>query len=295
MTVASPSPTSGYLPTRCRFVAFVPQWDFLDFLAGHARAHPGFSLRMRTEVTDLVQEDGTVVGVHARGPKGELEVRADLVVGCDGRDSLVRRRAGLKVEELGAPIDVLWFRVTRRPQDPEQVLGRFDTGRIVIAINRGEHWQCGYVVKKGGAEEIRERGLETFRSDVARLVPFVAERVGELRSWDDVPLLSVRVDRLTRWHRDGLLCIGDAAHAMSPVGGVGINLAIQDAVACANLLVGPLRRGRPTRSELGAVQARRELPTRITQRLQVVLPVRAAPARAGEAPGDADASPAAPR
>ena len=264
----------AHLPTRCRFVAFVPQWDFLDFLAGHARAHPGFTLRMRTEATDLVQEGDTVVGVRARGPGGELEVHAGLVVACDGRDSLVRQRAQLPVKELGAPIDVLWFRLSRRPQDPEQVMGRVDAGRILIAINRGEHWQCGYVVKKGGAGEVEERGLQAFRADVAHLAPFLTERVEELRSWDDVPLLSVRVDRLTTWHRPGLLCIGDAAHAMSPVGGVGINLAIQDAVACANLLAAPLRRGRPSPRELGEVQARRELPTRITQSLQVLLQSR---------------------
>jgi 2-polyprenyl-6-methoxyphenol hydroxylase-like FAD-dependent oxidoreductase len=261
----------SHLPTRCRFVAFVPQWDFLDFLADHASSSPAFALRMRTEVVDLLQENGTVVGVRARGPEGELEVRADLVVGCDGRDSVVRRRAELPLEELGAPMDVLWFRISKQSEDPGQAMGRLDAGRIVIAIDRGEHWQCGYVVPKGGADEVKERGLAAFRADVGRLLPFLTERTSELRSWDEVPLLSVRIDRLTRWHRPGLLCIGDAAHAMSPVGGVGINLAVQDAVATANLLVEPLRNGPPVAADLARVQARRQLPTRITQSLQVLL------------------------
>ncbi|MDQ3945661.1 MAG: FAD-dependent oxidoreductase [Actinomycetota bacterium] len=260
-----------HLPTRCGFVAFIPQWDFLDFLAGEAKRSPAFSLRMETEAVGLVTDAGRVVGVRARAPEGELEVRADLVVACDGRNSVLRDQAGLPVKEVGAPIDVLWFRLSRRPDDPEAAMGRFDVGRVAVLINRGAHWQVGYVVPKDGAGALRERGLPAFRADIAAIVPFLADRVSELASWDDVPLLSVRVNRLTRWWTPGLLCIGDAAHAMSPVGGVGINLAIADAVAAANLLAGPLRSGRPGNADLARVQRRREFPTRVTQGLQVLL------------------------
>ncbi|HEY3240432.1 MAG TPA: FAD-dependent oxidoreductase [Acidimicrobiia bacterium] len=260
-----------HLPTRCRFVAFMAQWDFLAFLAGEARRFPAFTLRMETEATGLVTDAGRVAGVRARSPDGDLEVRADLVVACDGRNSGLRRDAGLPVKEIGAPIDVLWFRLSRRPDDPEATMGRFDVGRVVVLINRGGHWQVGYVVPKDGAEALKERGLDAFRDDIAAVVPFLADRVPELASWDDVPLLSVRVNRLTRWWAPGLLCIGDAAHAMSPVGGVGINLAIADAVAAANLLAGPLRSGRPGNADLARVQRRREIPTRVTQGLQVLL------------------------
>ncbi len=260
-----------HLPTRCRFVVFLPQWDFLDFLAGEARRSPAFDLRMETEATGLLTDAGRIAGVRARGPAGELEVRADLVVACDGRNSVLRREAGLPVRELGAPIDVLWFRLPRAADDPEATMGRFDVGRVVVLINRGEHWQVGYVVPKDGAEGLRDRGLPAFREDIAAIVPFLADRLTELRTWDDVPLLSVRVNRLTRWWAPGLLCIGDAAHAMSPVGGVGINLAIADAVATANLLAGPLRTGRPDNKDLARVQSRREPATRLTQALQVQL------------------------
>ncbi len=260
-----------HLPTRCGFVAFIPQWDFLDFLAGEARRSPAFTLRMETEATGLVTDAGRVVGVRARGPDGDLEVRADLVVACDGRSSGLRRAAGLPVKEMGAPIDVLWFRLSRKPDDPEATMGRFDVGRVVVLINRGEQWQVGYVVPKDGAGALRDRGLPAFRADIAAIVPFLADRVAEMESWDDVPLLSIQVNRLTRWWAPGLLCIGDAAHAMSPVGGVGINLAIADAVAAANLLYDPLRSGRPANHDLAAVQRRRELPTRITQAIQVQL------------------------
>src|SRR2546422_5421546 len=226
---------------------------------------------MRAEVTGLIDERGRVVGVHATRPDGPLEVRADLVVAADGRASVVREKAGLRVQELGAPMDVLWFRLSRGPDDPQQTMGRFDVGRIFIMINRGEYWQCGYVIPKGSVEQIRQRGPETSRSDVVRLAPFAASREREIRDWEDAKLLTVRVDRLRRWYRPGLLCIGDAAHAMSPIGGVGINLAIQDAVAAANILAAPLRDGRPTLDQLRRVQKRRELPTRITQWLQVMI------------------------
>jgi 2-polyprenyl-6-methoxyphenol hydroxylase-like FAD-dependent oxidoreductase len=260
-----------HLPTRCRFIALMPQWDFLNFLAEHAARFPGFALRMQTEVTGLRQESGRVIGVHANTSHGAIEVRADLVVGADGRNSVVRERAGLKVKDLGAPMDVLWFRLTRTPEDPAATMGRFDAGRIFIMINRGEYWQCGYVIAKGRFEEMRRQGFETFRYEIKRLAAFARERVGELRTWDDVKLLTVRVDRLVEWYRPGLLCIGDAAHAMSPVGGVGINLAIQDAVAAGNVLFKPLLEGQVTISHLRQIQRRRELPTSITQWLQVTV------------------------
>ncbi len=259
------------VPARCRFVAFMPQWDFLDFLAGKAAAYPDFRLRMNAAATDLIERDGKVVGVLARTPAGELEVRGDLVIGADGRDSIVRSRAGLGVDDLGAPIDVLWFRVPRRSGDPELPVVRFQPGGAFIMLNQGPHWQCGYVIRKGAFDEIRSWGLEEFRLGVARLAPLVGDRLGDLDDWDKVKLLTVRVDRLRRWYREGLLCIGDAAHAMSPVGGVGINLAIQDAVAAANLLARPLRAGRPSLDDLRRVQRRRFWPARATQRLQTLL------------------------
>ena len=260
-----------HLPTHCRFIALMPQWDFLNFLAERAARFPNFALRMETEVTGLVQESGRVMGVLANTPQGAIEVRADLVVGADGRTSIIREQAGLKVEDLGAPMDVLWFRLARSPDDPVTTMGRFDAGRIFIMINRGEYWQCGYVIAKGRFEQMRRQGLETFREEIGRLALLPSDRIGKLRTWDDVKLLTVRVDRLLEWHRPGLLCIGDAAHAMSPVGGVGINLAIQDAVAAGNILFKPLRQGEVTGDHLRRIQKRRELPTRVTQWLQVMV------------------------
>jgi 2-polyprenyl-6-methoxyphenol hydroxylase-like FAD-dependent oxidoreductase len=260
-----------HLPTRCRFLAFMPQWDFLDFLAAEGARYPTFSLKLRAEVTGLLVEDGRVVGVQASTERGARTVRADLVVAADGRDSVVRAQAGLPVEELGAPMDVLWFGLSRRPADGGQTLGRFDSGQIFIMLDRGDYWQCGFVIPKGRYDEIRAIGLPAFRERIARLAPIVREQTNELRTWDDVKLLTVRVDRLSRWSRPGLLCIGDAAHAMSPIGGVGINLAVQDAVAAANILAEPLRQGGVTIEHLGRVQKRREWPTRVTQRIQVVL------------------------
>jgi 2-polyprenyl-6-methoxyphenol hydroxylase-like FAD-dependent oxidoreductase len=259
-----------HLPTRCRFLAFMPQWDFLDFLADEARRYPAFRLQMRAEATGLIEQSGRVVGVRASTAAGPLTVPADLVVAADGRNSVIRDQAGLPVEELGAPMDVLWFSLSRRPQDGGQTMGRFDTGQIFIMIDRGEHWQCGFVIPKGRFDEIRAAGLPAFRERVARLAPVLRAQMNEIGTWDDVKLLTVRVDRLTRWYRPGLLCIGDAAHAMSPIGGVGINLAIQDAVAAANILAGPLRRGTVMDEHLEQVQKRREWPTRVTQRIQVV-------------------------
>jgi 2-polyprenyl-6-methoxyphenol hydroxylase-like FAD-dependent oxidoreductase len=225
---------------------------------------------MRTAATGLIEEGGRVVGLRASGPDGPLEIRAELVIGADGRHSTVREAAGLRVEALGAPMDVLWFRLSRRAGDPDETAGRFDRGRIFITIYRGEHWQCGFVIPKGAFEEVRARGLPAFRADVAALAPFTADRVAEIADWDDVKLLTVSVDRLARWHRPGLLCIGDAAHTMSPIGGVGINLAVQDAVATANLLAAKLRTGSVGEGDLARVQRRREWPTRVTQRLQVI-------------------------
>src|SRR5215510_11052710 len=260
-----------HVPAHCRFLAFMPQWDFLDFLAHEAARYSTFRLLMSTEVTGVLEEHGAIVGVHAKGVDGPLEIRADLVVAADGRHSVIRERAALRVDDLGAPMDVFWFRLSRSPGDPGQTFGRIDPGRIFVTINRGAYWQCGYVIPKGTADEIRQWGLDAFREDVARLVPYLRDRVAEIRRWDDVKLLTVVVDRLPRWYRPGLLCIGDAAHAMSPIGGVGINLAIQDAVAAANRLVGPLRNGAVSERDLSDVQRRRMFPTRSTQRMQVFI------------------------
>jgi 2-polyprenyl-6-methoxyphenol hydroxylase-like FAD-dependent oxidoreductase len=259
------------LPTKCGYIAFMPQWDFLNFLAREGARHPAFSLRMQAEATGLLEKDGRVTGLRAQTPEGSLEVRADLVVGADGRHSVVRACAGLRVEEFGAPMDVLWFRLSRETGDATNPMGRFDTGRIFIMLNRGDYWQCGFVIPKGTRLDIEAKGLAVFRESVAKMAPFAANRVGELQSWDDIKLLTVQVDRLRHWARPGLLCIGDAAHAMSPIGGVGINLAIQDAVAAANLLAEPLREGRLTADDLHRVQERRDWPTRMTQEMQRVL------------------------
>jgi 2-polyprenyl-6-methoxyphenol hydroxylase-like FAD-dependent oxidoreductase len=261
-----------HLPTKCRFVAFMPQWDFLDFMAGEARAHPAFSLRMETEAVDIIEEEGRIAGVRARDRHGgELRIRAGLVVGADGRHSTIRRAAGLEVEDIGAPIDVLWMRLTRRPSDGAEALGRVKAGCIFVMIDRGDYWQCALVIAKGGFEEVKRRGMEALRNTIAEIAPALKDRVEQLRDWRDVSLLTVTVDRLKRWWRPGLICVGDAAHAMSPVGGVGINLAIQDAVAAANILAEPLRTGSLRNDNLQAIQDRRMFPTRATQALQVVI------------------------
>jgi 2-polyprenyl-6-methoxyphenol hydroxylase-like FAD-dependent oxidoreductase len=256
----------AHVPTRCKFIALMPQWHFLNFLAERAGQFPAFRLMTEAEVTDVVWEDGRVVGVKAK----TFEVRASLVVGADGRHSTVRARAGLQVEDLGSPIDVLWMRLSRRPEDSAESLGYFNFGRVFVTLDRGDYWQCAFVIRKGELDDLRERGIEVLRAEIARIAPMFGERVQELASWDEVKLLTVRVDRLKEWWRPGLLCIGDAAHAMSPLGGVGINLAVQDAVAAANLLTAPLQRGFCTGDDLDAVQSRRMFPTRFTQGLQVL-------------------------
>src|SRR5829696_8965381 len=258
----------GRLKTRFPYLAFMPQWDFLDFVTDEARRYPNFELEMNAEVRELVEEGGVVRGVRYETPDGTREARALLTVAADGRDSRLREQAGLRVVGTAPPIDVLWFRISRRKGDPEEPTGYIGGGRFVVLINRGDYWQVGYVLPKGADRRIRAAGLESFRRSVGEAVPEVADRTDEIQDWDQVKLLSVQVNRLRRWFRPGLLCIGDAAHAMSPVGGVGINLAIQDAVAAANALAEPLRAGRAELRYLRAVQLRRELPIRILQGLQ---------------------------
>jgi 2-polyprenyl-6-methoxyphenol hydroxylase-like FAD-dependent oxidoreductase len=253
------------------FIALMPQWDFLDFLARQARRYPSFELRLKAEATGLIEDAGRVVGLRAATAEGPIEIRADLVVAADGRHSTLRAAAGLEVRSLGVPMDVLWFRMPRRDGDPEAVMGRIARERLVVLIDRGTYWQVAYLIRKGSMDDVRSRGLDAFRADVARAVPFFADRIEAIAGWDDVKLLTVTIDRLTRWHRAGLLCIGDAAHAMSPLGGVGINLAIQDAVATANILAEPLRAGHVADGDLARVQRRREFPTRATQWLQVAM------------------------
>jgi 2-polyprenyl-6-methoxyphenol hydroxylase-like FAD-dependent oxidoreductase len=257
------------LPGSHRYIAFMPQWDFLDFVVGQARRLPGFQLRMQAEALAVLEERGRVVGVTYRDQAGaEHQVRARLTVAADGRDSGLRRSAGLRPRVFGAPIDVLWFRLPRRPGDPRQTFGRLAAGHLLVLIDRGAHWQIAYAIAKDTTAALQAAGLPRFRASVAELVPFLADRVGELAGWEDVRLLRVQVNRLRRWFRPGLLCIGDAAHAMSPVGGVGINLAVHDAVAAANRLAGPLRDGTVSSRHLAAVQLRRMLPTMVIQRGQ---------------------------
>jgi len=260
-----------HLPVHCKFVALMPQWDFLNFIAEHARRYQTFDLRMRAEATGLIEENGRIVGVRAATADGELEVRADLTVGCDGRHSIVRAKAGLESDDYGAPMDVMWFRLSRKPGDSEETVGHIENARMIVMLNRNDYWQCAYVIPKGSADKVRRDGLDKFRAAVGGMSPLTRDRLDEIDSWDKVKLLTVAVDRLRLWYRLGLLCIGDAAHAMSPIGGVGINLAVQDAVAAANILAEPLRRGAVTIETLKEVQQRREFPTRFTQRLQIVM------------------------
>ena len=259
------------LPTRCKFIAFMPQWDFLNFLSGHAKHFPEFQLHMKTEVVDLLMEDSRVIGVRAKTPQGDLEMRADLVIGADGRHSTTQTRAGLEQLEFGVPIDVLWMRISKKDDDPEQTFGFFQHGKLLVLIDRGDYWQCGFVIPKGQFDEIKERGLAQFQHEIVSFADFLRDRVGELDDWSKIKLLTVQVNRLREWCCEGLLCIGDSAHAMSPAGGVGINLAIQDAVATANLLAAKLQRGPVHIGDLRTVQARREWPTRLIQGMQIFI------------------------
>jgi 2-polyprenyl-6-methoxyphenol hydroxylase-like FAD-dependent oxidoreductase len=260
------------LPARYAFIAMMPQWEFLDFLADHARTLPAFDLRMRTEATGLLEEGGRVVGVRARSAGAELEFRADCTIACDGRRSTLRAAAALAVEDLGAPIDVLWFRVARDPAELDNSLARVAPGHFVVTIDRGTYWQCAFVIAKGGADALRARPIAEFRAQVVSAAPLLAPHIdADEGTWDDVKLLTVAVDRLTQWWKPGLLCIGDAAHAMSPIGGVGINLAVQDAVAAANLLATKLRAGTVGDADLAAVQRRRLWPAKATQAAQLAI------------------------
>ncbi len=259
-----------HLGTHCKFVALMPQWDFLDFLSGQAKKLSGFQLRMQHDAVNLIFEGRRISGVEAETPAGPVQIRADLVVGCDGRHSTMRKAAQLEVIEYGVPIDVLWFRISRQANDPEQLLGNINFGTVLILINRGDYFQAGLLIRKGFFQDLRDRGLDRFRHIIRQIAPYLGNRVDELQDWEQIKLLSVQINRLRQWYQPGLLCIGDAAHAMSPAGGVGINLAIQDAVATTNLLADPLRERRITESLLAQVQRRREFPTRVTQGLQIL-------------------------
>jgi 2-polyprenyl-6-methoxyphenol hydroxylase-like FAD-dependent oxidoreductase len=260
-----------HVPTRCKYLALMPQWDFLDFLAARGKRYKSFDLRMCAEARALIEEGGRVVGVRAQTPEGELTIHADLVVGADGRHSAIREEAGLVAEDFGAPMDVLWFRLPRGEADETETFGHIEAGVMMIMLNRGDYWQCAFVIPKGGIDRVKAEGLEAFRNRVLMMSPFLADRVADLKTWDDIKLLTVTVDRLRQWWRPGLICIGDAAHAMSPIGGVGINLAIQDAVAAANRLAAPLKAGTVGDDDLRAIQARRSFPVRFTQGLQLII------------------------
>jgi 2-polyprenyl-6-methoxyphenol hydroxylase-like FAD-dependent oxidoreductase len=264
-------PDFSHLPTRCKFIALMPQWDFLNFIAAQAKRYPTFQLMMNTEATGLIEDGERVLGVRANTKQGEVSVLADLVVGADGRSSILRERAGMEVEDFGVPIDVLWFRVAKTSPEAESALGRVRNGKMLITIDRGDYYQCGSIIRKGALENIKRRGLSAFREEIVSVAPFLRDAIGEIDDWDKVKLLTVQVNRLRQWYRPGLLFIGDAAHAMSPAGGVGVNLAIQDAVAATNLLADKLRRRDCKTDDLRLVQQRREWPTRMTQNIQVFI------------------------
>ena len=261
----------SHVPAHCKFIALMPQWDFLDFLAAHARAYPNFHLLMEAEVTGLLTQGERIIGVGANTPRGPLTVKADLVVGADGRHSIIREQARLPRKEFGVPIDVFWMRLSKKPSDSSTTLGRIAAGAIFVTLDRGDYWQCAFVIPKGSAEAARQAGLESFRKLIVHVAPEFAGRLAELTDWDQIKLLTVAVDRLEEWCRPGLLCIGDCAHAMTPIGGVAINLAVQDAVAAANILAAPLLNGVLSLRDLQKVQKRRELPTRLTQKLQMIV------------------------
>lgn len=264
----------SHLKVSCPYMTFVPQWDFLNFIANKASIYPHFKLLMNTEAVDLIEENNKVVGVYAKSGDTPIEIRAELVIGTDGRHSTVREKSGLSLKVMGAPMDVLWFRLSRKPTDPHESLGRVDLGRIMIMIKRKDYWQCGFLISKGSFAAVQQAGFEAFQKSILELAPYFSDRVQEIQSWEQVKLLQVAVNRLQKWYKSGLLCIGDSAHAMSPIGGVGINLAIQDAVASANILAPALLHGTLTEATLAAVQQRRELPTKLIQRLQVFIQER---------------------
>ena len=273
-----------HLPSHCKYVALMPQWDFLNFLAEQGKRYKTFGLRMKTEAIDLIEENGRVAGVRANSPGGTFSIRADIVVGCDGRHSTMRAKAGLQSDGYGAPMDVLWFRIVRKASDSGEAFGHVEAGRMLVMIDRGDYWQCAYVIPKGGIERIKAQGLDTFRRRVVAMTPELSDRIGELKSFDDIKLLTVAVDRLRQWWRPGLICIGDAAHAMSPLGGVGVNLAVRDAVAAANRLAAPLKARSAGDGDLAAIEQWRTFAVHATQWLQLTMQNRIiAPALAGTA------------
>jgi 2-polyprenyl-6-methoxyphenol hydroxylase-like FAD-dependent oxidoreductase len=261
----------SHLKLHCPFIAFIPQWNFLNFIADKAKKYPTFHLLMETEAVDIIKDGNTVVGVKAKNKEGDFEIHSKLVVAADGRNSSVRDKSGFIPIASGAPMDVLWFRISRKESDSGSVLGKIDMGMMLIMINRGEYWQCGFLIRKGEFENIKQAGIDLFRKDITELAPAFTDRVQELLDWEQVKLLTVTVNHLEKWYAPGLLFIGDAAHAMSPIGGVGINLAIQDAVAAANILVPAFSKGSVSKRDLAKIQKRRGLPVKIIQRAQVLI------------------------
>lgn len=261
----------SHVEVQAPYIAFMPQWDFLDFLADHGKAEPHFRLLVNARAEALIEERGRVAGVTVATSDGALTIKADLVVAADGRRSDLRAASGLSVDVLGAPMDVLWFRLSRRPGDHNHTFGQIAGGRFFIMLNRGDYWQCAFVIPKGSLESLQAKGLDAFKDGLVALSPALADRMPELTSWDEIKLLSVAVERMQRWWKPGFVCIGDAAHTMSPIGGVGVNLAVQDAVAAANLLARPLREKRLADADLAAVQKRREFPAKLTQMMQIAI------------------------